>query len=303
MHVPEGFLEGEIRSGFYVEREMKKAWAAELEVLHEVDRVCKKHNIQYFADWGTLLGAVRHKGFIPWDDDMDITMKRSDYIKFCKIAPDEMKEYNVVNIHTQSDWDSMVARIVNGKRIRFDEEHLKKFHGCPWVVGLDIFPLDFVAPTKEDDEYHCYLLRIVEAFRQTLENGECDEEAVMKTSMDMEKMLGVKFDEQLPLTEQLLNLRERLSMIYTESESSRVAIMTDHAGARKADVYPKEYYSRSIEMPFEYTTIPVPVEYDAILRQKYGQDYNVPRLGGADHEYPFYMKQKRELYSQLGIKI
>ena len=72
MRVPDNFLEGEIRNSFYVESMMKKVWAAQLEVLHEIDRICKKHNITYFADWGTLLGAVRHKGFIPWDDDMDI---------------------------------------------------------------------------------------------------------------------------------------------------------------------------------------------------------------------------------------
>ena len=84
MCVPDNFLEGEIRNSFYVESMMKKVWAAQLEVLHEIDRICKKHNITYFADWGTLLGAVRHKGFIPWDDDMDITMKRQDYIKFAR---------------------------------------------------------------------------------------------------------------------------------------------------------------------------------------------------------------------------
>lgn len=303
MKVPEGFLEGEIRSSFYIEREMKKAWAAQLEVLHEVDRVCKKYNIQYFADWGTLLGAVRHKGFIPWDDDMDITMKRPDYTKFCMIAPEEMKGYNIVNIHTEPGWDSMLTRIVNGKRIRFDKEHLEKFHGCPWVVGLDIFPLDYVAPTKEEDEYQCQLIQVVEVFGKTLAEADCNDETVKKAAGDIEKMFGVKFTEELPLSVQLLKLGERLSMMYTEEESSQLALMADHAGPRPADVYPKEYYSESIDMPFEYTTIPVPVEYDAILRQKYGQDYMLPLVGRTNHEYPFYMKQKRVLYSQMGIKI
>lgn len=71
---------------------MKRAWAAELEVLSEIDKICKKHNIQYFADWGTLLAAVRHEGFIPWDDDLDITMKREDYHRFMEIAQTELPE-------------------------------------------------------------------------------------------------------------------------------------------------------------------------------------------------------------------
>ncbi len=65
MNIPDGFLEGEIRNSFYVETMMKKTWAAQLKVLSVVDEICKKNNIQYFADWGTLLGAVRHKGYIP----------------------------------------------------------------------------------------------------------------------------------------------------------------------------------------------------------------------------------------------
>ena len=152
MQIPEGYLEGEIRDGFYIESMMKKTWAAQMKVLMEVDRVCKKNNIQYFADWGTLLGAVRHQGFVPWDDDMDITMKRPDYNKFCSIAEKEMPGYNIVNIHTDEGWEAFTSRIVNGKRIRFSKEEQDEFYGCPYIVGLDIFPLDYVAPDKEEDE-------------------------------------------------------------------------------------------------------------------------------------------------------
>lgn len=94
-----------------------------------------------------------------------------------------------------------------------------------------------------------------------------------------------------------------MRMIYTDADSDRLALMTDHAGPRPADVYPKEYYSDSIYMPFEYIEVPVPVGYDKILRQKYGDGYMIPYIGGTNHEYPFYNTQKRVLYSQLGIEI
>ena len=64
-----------------------------------VAEICNRHNIQYFADYGTLLGAVRHKGFIPWDDDIDISMFRSDYERFLKIAPAELPSgWQILNI-------------------------------------------------------------------------------------------------------------------------------------------------------------------------------------------------------------
>lgn len=69
-----------------------KLWQSEIKILDEIDRICKKHNIRYFLMWGTLIGAVRHKGFIPWDDDIDVSMIREDYKKFLKIAKSELGE-------------------------------------------------------------------------------------------------------------------------------------------------------------------------------------------------------------------
>lgn len=84
------FFKDEIRNGFYIPTAIKQAWAADLDVLAENDRICKKHDIKYFADWGTFLGAVRHGGYVPWDDDLDICMLRDDYIKFRSVADEEL---------------------------------------------------------------------------------------------------------------------------------------------------------------------------------------------------------------------
>ena len=90
MNFDRSFFEDEVRDGFYVTAEMKQAWAAQMEVLSDLDKACRENGIEYYADWGTLLATVRHEGFIPWDDDLDIVMKREDYKKFLEVAPDEM---------------------------------------------------------------------------------------------------------------------------------------------------------------------------------------------------------------------
>lgn len=303
MQIPEGYLEGEIRDGFYIESMMKKTWAAQMKVLMEVDRVCKKNGIQYFADWGPLLGAVRHHGFVPWDDDMDITMKRPDYNKFCSIAEKEMPGYNIVNIHTDEGWEAFTSRIVNGKRIRFSKEEQDEFYGCPYIVGLDIFPLDYVAPDKEEDEIQCQILKVLDIFGQLVNEENRNMPEVQKSMQEIERQYNVKFDDSRNIKTQIFELSERFRMLYTDADSDKVAIMTDHACLRPADVYPKEYYSESIYMPFEYIEVPVPVGYEPILRQKYGDSYMTPRMVRADHDYPFYKKQKKEVYRQMGIEI
>ena len=86
----DSFFRDETRDGFAVPGLMKRCWGAQLRVLEEFDRICEKHGIRWFAFCGTLLGAVRHKGFVPWDDDVDIAMLREDYENFLGVAPLEL---------------------------------------------------------------------------------------------------------------------------------------------------------------------------------------------------------------------
>ena len=92
INIPDSFLDEEERCGYIVSKQMKEVWAVELDLLAELLRVCKKHGIKVFASGGTMLGAIRHKGFIPWDDDIDMMMFRSDYDKLCAIAAEEFVE-------------------------------------------------------------------------------------------------------------------------------------------------------------------------------------------------------------------
>ena len=84
---------------------LRKVQLVQLEIAKEIDRICKKNNIKYFLIGGSLLGAIRHQGFIPWDDDLDVGMLRDDYEKFLKVAGDELQEkYKIIDWKSDGDY-------------------------------------------------------------------------------------------------------------------------------------------------------------------------------------------------------
>ncbi|MCL2839567.1 MAG: LicD family protein [Defluviitaleaceae bacterium] len=120
---------------------LRKLQLAELQLLQELDRICRKHGINYHLTSGTLLGAIRHKGFIPWDDDLDVAMLLDDYVEFCNICKDELnvKKFFLQTMDTDPYHRYIFAkfRIQNTLCVRKKQEHMKHHHG----IYIDIFPL------------------------------------------------------------------------------------------------------------------------------------------------------------------
>lgn len=136
--------------------ELDKLHKILLEILLEVDKICKKHNIKYMLDGGTLLGSVRHKGFIPWDDDLDILMTRENYVKFKYYALKELNpdKYFYQDRKTDPNYPWGYARIrrKNSVFVRLGHEHIPMKTG----IFLDIFPRDNISDFLP--------LRVIEAF-------------------------------------------------------------------------------------------------------------------------------------------
>lgn len=147
LKIDESFYEPEIRSGYFVSAEMKKIWAVELDLLAKFMEVCEKNNLNYFVDAGTLLGAVRHKGFIPWDDDVDVMMPRKDYNKLFEIASQEFQyPYFFQNTLTENGFFRTHAQLRNSSTTGFIEIDSKK--DINRGIFLDIFPLDGVPDSR-----------------------------------------------------------------------------------------------------------------------------------------------------------
>ena len=133
--MPENFFEPEVRSGYQVSTESKKLWAVELDLLNEFKRVCKDYGLSYYAVGGTLIGAARHKGFIPWDDDIDVAMMWDDFKKFMEIAPNEFKNpYFFQSYKTDDMTEVSHARIRNSMTTGFTQWEHDNIHTPPLVI-------------------------------------------------------------------------------------------------------------------------------------------------------------------------
>ena len=129
---------------------LKKLQKVQTEMLKDVLEVCKKYDLPCFLIYGTAIGAVRHKGFIPWDDDIDLAMLREDYTKLIQILPEQLpKGFVVTGIHAKEKKyrsDRTHQLMVAADRDLWDiNEYIRYFHGYPYkYVAVDIFPMDYV---------------------------------------------------------------------------------------------------------------------------------------------------------------
>lgn len=120
---------------------LRKLQLEQKEILDEIARICDKHSIDYYLAYGTLLGAVRHKGFIPWDDDLDVWMKRKDYEKFLKVAQEEMSDgYYLRETSLVKKYGILFAKIMKKGTVYIEENAPQGLGGG---IFVDIFPLDY----------------------------------------------------------------------------------------------------------------------------------------------------------------
>ena len=288
----EKLYKDEMRSGFLVTSHKKRLWNVEIGLINEFARICEKHNLRYFAAYGTLLGAARHKGFIPWDDDVDLIMLRPDYEKFKKVAVDELKypyyfdayydyrfegyeisspdESNLPFIKFEDRRDSGGAwpffpllKIRDSRTTFIEYPHARNIHQGVWI---DIFPVDPVPP-----------------FNNNNQNVLFNVERELYTATFNPRMMAEVIKNKVPLISSVDSMNKFLGMTYRQkalffesfcaehfSESEYVNQLRYNFADENAKSYKAKYFDEVIYLPFEKIELPCPTNYDEILTVMYG---------------------------------
>lgn len=132
----------------YADAKLRRLQLVQLEMLKVLDEICKRNDIHYQLFAGTALGAVRHRGFIPWDDDLDVVMLREDYEKFLKIAPQQIGNAYFLQKEFSEHWPMQFSKLRKNDTA-FIERYIAKDEQTHMGVYLDIFPCDNLSGSQD----------------------------------------------------------------------------------------------------------------------------------------------------------
>ena len=252
-----------------------------LDIYKEVSRFCEENNIRYYAIGGTCLGAVRHKGFIPWDDDMDIAMPIEDFQHFLEIANDGLPNYLKLYLPDEAKHDgNLFTKVMDIRTTMIESEMINKKDSYTGV-WLDIMPLSGVPsePPKRKS--------FVKKARNILRLN-----ANTKMDYDARKPLKSKIMWISALPFRLLpsDFFWNKWLIFLNQFPFDNAELTGYVWSQNLFkfIFQKKWFDKYIEMPFEDTYIRCPLDYDAFLTQLFGSYMEFPpvdqRNSGHDFE-------------------
>ncbi len=237
----------------------------QLEVLDVIHDFCVEHNIHYSLGCGTMLGAVRHKGYIPWDDDIDIYLLRSEYNKLLELFPPSLKNVQIESIERDLSWDKAYAKAYDDRTVCIEDSHCK-------VVGvsIDIFPIDFVP--SDDKRWMRYNKK-----RRILKKVSDLKPMIITKDIPILKkiLLAICKFILLPVPQRkIISSLNKYAQKFNNTENEFV--FESCQGLLLKNKFKVSVFDQYIEVPFEDRKYSIIAGYDEYLRCAYGDYMQLP---------------------------
>ncbi len=306
LDIPKSFFQEENRLGFYVSESMKKNWAVQLTMISEILEIADRHGIKVWMDYGSLLGAVRHHGFIPWDDDVDICVMRKDFLPLIQHLQKELPPYRVIeSAYTDLTSSDPKAVVISRKIVDIGNDPAEKEitdlnYGFTCKSFIDLYPMDYVPEDPKLWDTIKNLSQVIEGLGYRMDEYISSGEFESYLSQ-IEELTGMKAPRDGNLLNSIWIMADKVSSMTTKKESNKVIWYPDIVN-KNIQPRPVSLYSKTLFIEFEMLKVPIPCGYDAILRSVYGDKYYVPVKSTAVHDYPHFANQERVIlsYSQIG---
>ncbi len=242
--------------------ELRRLQLKMLDIVKDIDKLCKENDIQYYIFYGSALGAVRHKGFIPWDDDFDIAMTYDNYQKFIKVAEEKLdkSKYFVQTPGKEKEYYLQFTKIRDISTTLIED--FNKDKNVVRSVFVDVFPL-VGAPTSK---VGWFFFKLDRAFVLSCDNNIIRNKALYSFFKVILKIFG---------KEKIIKYFGKKCTKYDVNKSEQVVSFADTWSLEKS-TYFKKALGKPTYVEFEDTTLPIPEDYDSILKTIYGNYMQIP---------------------------
>ncbi|MGN1300447.1 MAG: phosphorylcholine transferase LicD [Clostridia bacterium] len=255
----------------------------ELDIMLDIDRVCRNNNLKYTIIGGTMIGAVRHKGFIPWDDDIDIAMPRGDYLKFIDLyEKNKNNQYSIFEHSINSEYYYPLIKI-SDNRTALIEKNYKPINNLG--VNLDVFPIDKVNSKRMKEK-----LRKLSFYHKGLSKCFTNQEKV--TPNKIKRIIkAIIFNKDINY---YLKMIENIAQEDNDSECDLAGVLVNATGEK--DLFPIDFFDEFTNIEFENNKLMVINKYKEFLEHRFGDYMKIPpKEQRIAHQNECYWREERML--------